>query len=561
MAMKNMQLGQILVEQGRITQHQLDSALREQKAHPGKKLGDMLVDLGILSEPDLMRALESHFNAPYIDLAGTPIDEEACTLIPQEMAEKYTVIPISKAGRTVTVATNDPLNYYALDDVRLATNMEVKVVLCTAGQIKNAIGRYYSTQQAEEAALDLRREQPAAQVSGIDTGLDERIGNAPVVRLVNSIITQAVKLGASDIHVEPVETETRVRLRIDGMLQNQMSLPPSSHGMISTRLKIMSGMDIAERRVPQDGRIEMDVDGHPVDLRVSTLPTVIGEKIVIRVLGGMGSIMTREQLGLTGDVKRQYTELLRITNGIILICGPTGSGKTSTLYSILKEMDRPEVNIITVEDPVEFRLPGINQVQINAKAGLTFASGLRSILRQDPDIIMVGEIRDGETAQIAVRAAITGHLVLSTVHTGDAPATVTRLGNMGLENFLISSALRGVVAQRLVRRVCKHCARQYLPNADERALLRLQPGEMLTHGEGCTYCNHTGYKGRAGIYEIMLITNRLRTMIEAGAPEEELRRAAREEGMVTLQEGCAAMVRAGITTTREMMRVVYQTED
>ncbi|MFT8889247.1 MAG: GspE/PulE family protein [Ethanoligenens sp.] len=558
MAVKNMQLGQILLEHGLITQQQLEHTLQLQKQQSGKKLGDIFTAEGIISELELIHALEAHFKVPYIDLAGVQIDPKAPTLLPEEIAQKYTVLPIAIDGHTLTVATTDPLNYYALDDIRLATNMEIKVVLSTADSIRTGIGRFYSSQEAAAAADDLSRQQPQTATIDLEEQLGDRIDNAPVVRLVNSIITQGVKLGASDIHIEPLEQETRVRVRIDGVLQNLMVLPPAAHALVITRLKIMSDMNIAERRIPQDGRIEMDVSGNPVDLRLSTLPTVTGEKIVIRVLGGAATVLSRSQLGITGKNASLFDRLLKSPSGIVLVSGPTGSGKTTTLYSVLKEFDRPQVNIITVEDPVEFRLPGINQVQINPKAGLTFASGLRSILRQDPDIIMVGEIRDQETAEIAVRSAITGHLVLSTVHTNDAVSSVTRLVNMGIEPYLLSSALVGVVAQRLVRKTCTHCATQYIPSADEKRLLHLPDGALLTRGTGCNYCGQTGYKGRTGIYEIMPVDKALRVLIEGGASEDNLRAEAVKSGMITLHEGCAELVRQGVTTVKEMLRVTYQ---
>ncbi len=562
MAVRNMRLGQILIEHHLIDAQQLDEALRKQKEEPGKKLGDILTESGVITETDLMKAMGAHLNVPYVDLAGLTIDAKIPGKIPESIARKYMVVPIAVDDRTITVATNDPLNYYALDDIRLATNMEVKVVLSTTAKIQAVIDRYFSTQQAVNAAQDLSREQqPQVQTVDLEDQLGDRIGNAPVVRLVNSIITQAVKLGASDIHIEPMEKETRVRVRVDGVLQNQMTLTASSHATIVTRLKIMSNMNIAERRIPQDGRIEMQVDGKPIDLRISTLPTVTGEKMVIRVLGGASSVVSRAKLGIVGENARRFDDLLKAPTGMVLVSGPTGSGKTTTLYSVLNDMNRSEVNVITVEDPVEFRLPGINQVQINAKAGLTFASGLRSILRQDPDIIMVGEIRDNETAEIAVRSAITGHFVLSTVHTNDAVSTVTRLENMGIEPYLLASALDGVVAQRLVRRICTHCAEEYEPTDAERAMLHLPEGQKLHRGKGCSYCGHSGYKGRVGVYEIVPITAKMRTLVERGEPEDVLREEAKKEGMVSLHDGCVELVRQGTTTIAEMLRVAYELDE
>lgn len=556
MAVKNVPLGQALLEAGLITRDQLDKALSLQKQN-GKKLGDILVETGIITENDLMRTLEARFKVPFIDLSETRIDNAAPALISEELAEKYNVIPIASDDKTLTVATSDPMNFYALDDLKLATNLEINAVLAAPSAIKNAIGRFYSKKHAEDAAEVLNREFTIENTSGNFSEIDERIDNAPVVMLVNSIIQQAVKLGASDIHIEPMEKTTRVRVRVDGVLQNQMTLAGGAHNAVITRFKIMSGMNIAERRLPQDGRVEITIDGRPVDLRLSIMPTVHGEKLVIRILGGMGAMLSKNQLGLNERNAKIFDRLIKNPNGIILVSGPTGSGKTTTLYSILKEFNKPGVNIITVEDPVEYKLSGVNQVQVNAKAGLTFASGLRSILRQDPDIIMVGEIRDSETARMAVRAAITGHLVLSTIHTNDAPSTMTRLIDMGIEPYLVSSAVVGVIAQRLVRNICPRCKTAYEPSPLETEILGLKPGEKLWKGTGCTYCNNMGYKGRSAIHEILTVDKDTRALIAHGATSDDLRAYAVQHGMVTLRQCCAELVRNGKTTFDEMLKVTY----
>ncbi|MFT9057048.1 MAG: ATPase, T2SS/T4P/T4SS family [Ethanoligenens sp.] len=557
MTQRSEHLGQILLNQKRITREQLEEVLRAQKKRPGQKIGNMLVEMQFITENDLMEALHEHFKIPSIDLTGTPIQQSAIALVPQELAEKYNVFPVREDGRTLTIATSDPLNYYAMDDIRLAADREIVVMLGTLSGIRNAIARYYSGQRAEEAAEDLSRQFVSAQEElPMNTEMGERLENAPVVRLVNSIITQAVKMGASDIHIEPAEQETRVRMRLDGLLRQQMNLPASAHASVIARLKIMSDMDIAERRIPQDGRIETIIDGKPIDLRLSILPTVTGEKMVIRVLGGT-SVLQRSQLGLDAQNVVRFETILKSPNGIVLVCGPTGSGKTTTLYSVLKDLNAPEINMITIEDPVEFRLPGVNQVQINTKAGLTFASGLRSMLRQDPDIIMVGEIRDAETAEMAVRSAITGHLVFSTVHTNDAVSTVTRLVNMGVQPFMIASSLVGVDSQRLVRRICRHCAEEYTPADEECKSLGLPAGVKLRRGRGCNYCSNTGYKGRMAIHEILIITKEIRQLIESGATEDRLQEAALADGMVPLFESAKKAVLAGETTVSELMRVAY----
>jgi type IV pilus assembly protein PilB len=559
MPIKNIPIGQILLETNTISPQQLEMALQSQKENGSKKLGDILVDSGIITEKDLMKALEQRLKVPFVDLGELTIEGSAPGLISRELAEKYTVIPIASKAKTLTVATCDPMNFYAIDDLRLATNMEIKVVLSTPSDIKSAISRFYSRKQAQDAAEDINREFKIEQIGGDFSQLDEKIDNAPVVRLVTSIIQQAVKLGASDVHIEPLESVTRVRMRVDGILHNQMTLAIGAHNAVITRLKIMSGMNIAERRLPQDGRVETEVDGHKVDLRLSALPTVNGEKMVIRVLGGMGAVLTKNQLGLSQRNSEFFERIIKSPNGIILISGPTGSGKTTTLYSILGEFNKPGINIITVEDPVEYRLAGVNQVQVNAKAGLTFASGLRSILRQDPDIIMVGEIRDVETAEIAVRAAITGHLVLSTIHTNDAPSTVARLIDMGIAPYLVSSSVVGVIAQRLVRNICPHCKTEYEPQPSELSLLgpEFEKTQKLYRGRGCEFCSDTGYKGRTAIHEIMMMDKHMRHLVDKHTTTDDLRSYAVENGMQTLRESCASLVAAGVTTMKEMINVTY----
>lgn len=557
MSIKNLQIGQILLDSGLITQAQLEDALTLQKADRSRKLGDILVQSGVITERQLMKTLEKHLNVPFVDLAETAIDSNAPALITEELAKRHNIIPIAIKGRYLTVATADPMNFYALDDVRLATNMEIRAVLCLSDDISSAISRYYSSKNAEDAAADLSREFDKISGSMLSDDLTERIDNAPVVRLVNSMIEQAVKMDASDIHIEPMEASTRVRMRIDGVLQEQMSLSAAAHASIVTRLKIMGNMNIAERRVPQDGRVETVIDGRPVDLRLSVLPTVNGEKVVIRILGGTGSLLSIQELGLSDANMKLFDEIIRKPNGVLLVSGPTGSGKTTTLYSILGSINKPGVNIITIEDPVEYRMTGVNQVQVNPKAGLTFASGLRSILRQDPDIIMVGEIRDDETAQIAVRAAITGHLVLSTIHTNDTASTISRLVNMHVEPYLVSSATSGIIAQRLVRRICPRCKTPYTVSDAQSALLGLDGSEHIYRGAGCHYCNHTGYSGRVAVHEILVVNKEIRALIDSGESVDTVRAAAARNGTLSLQESCLSLVLAGVTTIDEMLRATY----
>lgn len=557
MPIRNIPLGQILLESKLISTSQLEEALKQQKKDLSRKLGDILVEMGAITERQLMRALETRLKVPYIDLAATGIDGKAPGLIPEELARRHNIIPIAVDGRQLTVATGDPMNFYAIDDVRLATNMEIRTVLCSPSDIRAAVDRYYSSKNAEEAAADLSRAFDNTVIHALSEEVGDRIDNAPVVRLVNSMIEQAVRLNASDIHIEPMESKTRVRMRIDGVLQEQMAVNAAAHASIVTRLKIMGNMDIAEKRVPQDGRVETVVDGRTVDLRLSVLPTVTGEKIVIRILGATGRLLSVSELGLSPENKHLFESVIKSPSGLILVSGPTGSGKTTTLYSILGSFNRPGVNIITVEDPVEYRLSGVNQVQVNPKAGLTFASGLRSILRQDPDIVMVGEIRDDETAQIAVRAAITGHLVLSTIHTGDTASTVSRLINMHIEPYLVSGAVVGVMAQRLVRSICPRCKASYVPSDSERRLIGLAQEDILYRGTGCNYCAGSGYRGRTAVHEILVVTKELRALIDGGATADAIREASVKNGTVPLQESCRELVRAGQTTVEEMLRATY----
>lgn len=558
MSIKNTTIGQILLDSKLITPNQLNNGLELQKKSPSKRIGDILVQEGIITEKVLMRALESRLKVQYVDISDIELTEKIVNLLPEEIAKKYNVIPIETTDKLLTIASSDPMNFYALDDIRLATNMEIKVVLSTSSDIQNALSHAYRQQHVVNATDDVSRE---FNIDGFDNVaydmVDEKIDNAPIVRLVNSIIQQAIKFDASDIHIEPMETATRVRMRVDGVLHEHMKVPLVAHSAIITRLKIMGGMNIAEKRVPQDGKVETTLEGKSVDLRLSSLPTVAGEKMVIRILGGSGTMITRAQLGLSEENEKLFDKILKNPHGIILVSGPTGSGKTTTLYTLLSEYNKPSVNIITVEDPVEYRLHGINQVQINTKAGLTFASGLRSILRQDPNVIMVGEIRDAETAQIAVRAAITGHLVLSTIHTNDAASTISRLIDMDIEPFLVSSGVIGIVAQRLVRKICPRCKTSYKADYSEKTLLNIDDSILLYKGTGCAFCSNTGYKGRTAIHEILALTKDIRELIDARATDDTIRQKSIENGMITLNECCIRLVLNGITTVEELINVTY----
>ena len=547
-------LGEMLVESGEIDQSQLQNALEEQKAN-WKHLGDILVDLGYVTDGTLTDAIAKQIAVERINLQNTYINAETARLIPKEVAVKYTMIPIYERDGVVYVAMSDPRNMYAMDDMRFIIQKPIHALIASVSEIQSAIEVCYSQQISERAIEDLKRDW------SVDTGVQEAeaadIQSAPAVRLATSIINQAVTLRASDIHIEPFEEAILVRFRIDGALMKNMSIPQNLYSALSTRLKVIAGINIAEKRIPQDGRIQMAIGGKNYDFRVSTLPTVFGEKIVIRILDRTSFLFTREMLGFTEENSRLVDMIIKKTNGIVLLTGPTGSGKSTTLYSLLRELNTPDLNIITIEDPVEYMLHGINQVQVNMKAGLTFATGLRSILRQDPDIVMIGEIRDEETAEIAVRASITGHLVLSTLHTNDAPSSVSRLCDMGIEPFMVAESLSGIIAQRLVRRLCPHCKRKAVTNQSEMDAMLLEVAAEIYHPVGCPKCSGTGYSGRIALHEVMHINRALRDAIQEKQSIEVLRDIAKKNGMIPLFDSCKFHVLAGTTSLNEMVKTVY----
>ncbi len=552
----NMSLGQILIATGAITEEKLTEALQTQAAAPGRPLGAILVGMGAITEKQLMQALERRFKIPFYDLSLIDLDPDLAQIINHQTAKKYTLVPVKLEDNQLTVATADPLNYKALDDIRLQSRKSIKQVLATSSDIKSAILRLYEQTQTTEAVESLNQEWVIEDMDRLSDEISEDIDSAPVVRMVNLILNQAINSRASDLHIEPAESTVRVRFRIDGQLYEQLTLQKTAHAALITRLKIMGNMDIAEKRIPQDGRAQTIFNGQHIELRLSSMPTVYGEKMVIRILGGRGGASNRQGLGLSAANERLFDQIMKNTNGMILVSGPTGSGKTTTLYTLLEELNRPAINIITIEDPVEYRLDGVNQVQINPRAGLTFATGLRSILRQDPDVIMVGEIRDTETAEIAVRASITGHLVLSTIHTNDAASTVTRLIDMGVQRYLVASSLVGVVAQRLVRRICPVCRVSREAEPHELKLLGRQAATLFS-AKGCPHCSHTGYRGRAAVHEILVMNKELRALVDAGASADELRQAAARGGTQSLQANCTELVLEGVTTLQELLRVAY----
>lgn len=552
---KKAKLGAVLVEAGIITQEQLDLTLNLQKKTKNK-LGEILVDNGIIKENELVNVLSDIMGFPRLELNKHMLDPKIPALIKESLARKYVLIPAKIENGRLNVAMSDPLNVYAIDDISIATGYSVVPHIAGRKEILRAIELYYGQQSTEDAVEDLMREIDTDEIKDLDQEILHEINNAPLVRLVNSLLRQAITLKASDLHIEPFENYVRVRFRIDGDLQEIMSLDINTHPSVVARIKIMGKMDIAEKRVPQDGRVGIRLDDRLIDLRLSTLPTSYGEKVVIRVLDRENILIQKSQLGFTEKNIQRLNRIIQYPYGIILATGPTGCGKTSTLYTILSELNKINRNIITVEDPIEFKLNGINQVQVNPKANLTFASGLRSILRQDPDIIMIGEIRDTETVQIAVRAAITGHLVLSTIHTNDTASTIVRLIDMGVEPYLISSSIVGIISQRLVKKICPDCKEEYLPTDEEKNILKIDNSISLYCGKGCSSCNNTGYKGRIAVAEIMHINSHIKKHIDE-RETSEIKEAAKEYGMTDIEQNCRELVLNGITTIDEFIRNTY----
>jgi len=551
-------LGDMLLEAGKISLAQLNRAL-ETQGKTKRRLGEVLIDQGLLTEDEIADVLAQQLSLERIDLEKTFVEQDIARSIPKEVALKYTAIPIYMRDDKLVVAMSDPLNMFAIDDICFITQKKIQPAVATKQQILKAIEIYYTKQDTDQAIEELKREFTDFTEGSQKTEMDltDDVQAAPAVRLTNSIINQAIATNASDIHIEPFENYVAVRYRVDGVLFESNRIPQSLYSAVSTRIKIMAGMNIAEKRLPQDGRIELETKGRSYDFRVSSLPTVFGEKIVIRVLDRTTFDFTRDKLGFTERENEIMDNIIRMPYGIVLLTGPTGSGKTTTLYSLLSEVNTPDKNIVTIEDPVEYMLEGINQVQVNTKAGLTFAAGLRSILRQDPDIIMIGEIRDEETAQIAVRAAITGHLVLSTLHTNDAPGAITRLVDMGVEPYLAADAIVAVIAQRLVRKLCPNCKAPYKAEDNDKMILNLDKPVQLYRAVGCPACQNSGYRGRTAIHEVMMVGREHRNIIARGGSAEEIREVAVRQGMVDLYESCRRLVLDGVTTIQEMVRTVY----
>ncbi len=566
----SLRLGDILIKKGLLTPEQLNTALRHQRDHGGR-LGSILIELSYVSDEAIATALSQQYDVPSVVLSHFKIDPEVIRLVPIETAIRYQVLPLQKVGTILTVAIADPTNVLALDEIKFMTGYHVEPVVASQGSIRQAIEQYYGTEQtlelkkvydelaaAGEYELNLAPGEEELNISELQKSSSE----APIIKLVNIILADAIRQGASDIHIEPFEREMRVRYRIDGVLFNIMNPPFKFRDSLVSRIKIMANLDISERRLPQDGRIKIRINHagrrKEVDFRVSSLPTLFGEKLVLRILDREKLPLDLAKLGFEPESFKKFERAIRRPYGMVLVTGPTGSGKTSSLYTSLHQLNTPEVNILTVEDPVEFNFPGINQVQTKEQIGLSFATALRSFLRQDPNIILVGEIRDIETAEIAIKAALTGHLVLSTLHTNDAPSSINRLLNMGLEPFLVATSIHLICAQRLVRKICTECKQKQ--DTPVKALIDvgfpppIAKSVTTYYGSGCPRCNDSGYKGRIGLFEVMEVTPAIQEMILTGVNPSHIRECAKQEGMITLRESGLEKIRAGITTVEEVVR-------
>ena len=569
------QIGELLVKENLITVEQLDAALKHQRQNGGR-LGSIMITLGFVQDDDITTVLSRQYGVPSINLAYFEIDPAVIKLIPVETAQKYMIVPLSRVGSTLTIATADPTNVFAMDDIKFMTGFNVEPVVATEASILEALDKYYGTPHAielkkvydeiaqgdkESFELDLEAGTDSEEKVSIDE-LQRSTEEAPIIKLVNLVLSESLKKGASDIHIEPYEKDFRIRFRIDGILYNIMNPPLRLKDAITSRIKIMAKMDISERRLPQDGRIKIrttfNAKKKEIDYRVSTLPTLFGEKIVLRILDRDNLPLDMSRLGFEESPLKRVEAAILKPYGMVLVTGPTGSGKTSTLYAALNRLNTPETNIVTAEDPVEYNFRGINQVQIKEQIGLTFAAALRSFLRQDPNIILVGEIRDFETTEIAIKAALTGHLVLSTVHTNDAPSTISRLLNMGIEPFLVATSVHLICAQRLIRKICSECKTEVKTPIQTMINIGFSQEDAKNiptfKGEGCKTCNGTGYKGRIGLYEVMEVSEEIQELILVGASAREIKRKAVEEGMIALRQSGLNKIRAGITTLDEVLR-------
>lgn len=552
--MKYKRLGDLLVSVGQITEDQLNEALQLQKK-TNDRLGKVLVDNGFITESQLIETLRMQLGIDFIDLTKTTIDPEMSSYIPKSIAKKESIVPVKVIRDTLFIAMADPLNFMAMEDARRASKKRIVPLIASSRAVEHAISTLYGNEGAAEAMAQMRAEAGVSQEE-IQETVEDSNAAAPTIRLVNSIIERAFTEKASDIHFEPTNTDMNVRMRIDGTLHNILKIPGDLKDPVVSRLKVMGHMDIVERRIPQDGRAEVRLKSQSIDLRMSTLPTLYGEKVVARLLVRDDNMLDRKGIGLLDDDSRKLDNLMSNTSGVILIVGPTGSGKSSTMYTLVKELLSESTNLITLEDPVEYNIDGATQVQINEKTGLTFANGLRAILRQDPDIICVGEIRDGETAEIAMRAAMTGHLVISTIHTEDAVSAIDRLKDMGVEPYLIAGGLRGIISQRLVKMICRNCKEEYEPDHEKIRLAGLKdvPGRKYYHGKGCDMCFHSGYRGRTGVFEILPMNEELRKCINHNCSKQELMEIIRKSDFTSMQSNADKLVENGITTVEEVCK-------
>lgn len=553
---KNIRIGDVLQELGYINEDQINQAVAYQKENKGVRLGAALIALGFITEKQMLEALGKRLNYEVVNISDLSVDVKAVEMIPRVLAEKYNMMGYKVEDTMYYLLVDDPLNFYGIEDIRQIVGREVHISLCEKAPLENSIQYYYSEVSARQAAQ--KASANTTQTSEVmEISVEEGDDDTPIINLFNSLLVRAYNSNASDIHIEPFENHTSVRMRMDGVICDFMTLQKNIHNSLLARIKILGDLDIAERRIPQDGHFRINIEGVNLNVRVSVIPTVFGEKAVLRLLASAGSIDHMGTFGMTDRNYKLVMRMLQSPNGIIYLTGPTGSGKSTTLYMILEELAKRSVNISTIEDPVEKNVPKLNQMQVNNTAGLTFEVGLRALLRQDPDIIMVGETRDGETAGISVRAAITGHLVLSTLHTNDAVSSIVRLADMGIDHYLIANSLVGLVAQRLMRKVCPHCGREVAVTPQEQALL----GKDITtikRGTGCTHCNGTGYRGRIAVHEIVMIDRNIRRMISRGAEIEEIEAYAREQqGMRSLKEKGLELVKQGVTTPEELLRIAY----
>ena len=557
---RNLRIGEVLTEKGYVTEEQISQALAYQKEHRDMRVGQILMELGFVTETQVLEALASRLQLRIVDVAQLVVNVEAVAMVDKSLAEKNLILPVNVKDHNMQIVTNDPLNYFALEEVRQQTGCQLEILLSEEAPLKQAISYYFAEVSARKAAKQANIGFSTAgamdelEIENLDNSDDE----APIIRLLNSLIERAIKTGASDVHIEPFEKETRVRMRIDGAIMEYVNIQRNIHAPLIARIKILANLDIAERRLPQDGHFRVALDDGQVNIRVSILPTVFGEKAVMRIMASNGKLEHADHFGMDEYSYKQFAPLLNYPNGIIYITGPTGSGKSTTLYMVLEYLTRRNINISTIEDPVEKNLPGINQTQVNPVAGLTFDVGLRALMRQDPDVIMVGETRDGETAGTSVRAAITGHVVLSTLHTNDAVSSIVRLEDMGVETYLVANSLVGLVAQRLLRKVCPNCAKEVETTEQERLFLG-EDVKTVRKGMGCSHCNNTGYKGRIAVHEILAMDNTIRRMVVNHDSVEAITAYAREhQHMRTLKESGLILVQEGVTTPEELMKISYE---